>query len=165
FEDCHEHPPSLPLPPHLKSSLLCTASLPLHSANPSAHPQLPICSESQTPPQPDDPSAPPWLTAPSSPPWPVSPLAPPGSLLPPSLPWSAVDHLLPLDSTPLASPRSSLPPAPLGPLLLHIHCGTWPSGSSLLHPWLLYHRLHFRQLESSALPPPWLLPPSAPPWA
>ncbi len=128
----------------------------------------PPASESRTLPRPFNPAAPPWLLAPSSPPWLVSPPAPPGSLVPPPLwlcqaPPSLWLHLGPLSlwlpdphlclgrlshllrlgppdppSRPGSPPRASPPPPPppsVGPM------------------------------ESSALPPPWLLPLSATPWA
>ncbi|KAL0159362.1 hypothetical protein M9458_043087, partial [Cirrhinus mrigala] len=95
---------------------------------------LPPACESQTPP---------WLLAPSSPPWPISPpaLALSGSSFPPAPPWSSVAPAL-----------------------------SWPSGSSV-SPWLVGSPSSNRAppsvalaLESSALPPLWLLPPSASKW-
>ncbi len=86
--DCHELPPSLPLPPPLQCSLSSSIPLSLHPASPSAHPQPSFCGldllwacqspassrsedprsppptfETQTPPRPVDPAAPPWLLA------------------------------------------------------------------------------------------------------
>ncbi|KAI2646317.1 Multimerin-1 [Labeo rohita] len=119
--DCHELPPSLPLPPPLMSSLQSSALLLLHPASPSALPQLAICgadslrvcqfpaspwsedllsplpaSEIRTTLQPADTSAPPWLTPLSSPQLSISLPALPGSLVPPALPWPIVIHLPPL---------------------------------------------------------------------
>ncbi|KAL0177233.1 hypothetical protein M9458_026127 [Cirrhinus mrigala] len=143
----------------------------------------PPASESRTPPRPSDPAAPPRLSAPSSPPSPVGPPAPPGSLVPPTPPWSVVVPPSPWDSTPPALPRRSIPPAPLGsslpPAPPQSSVAPAPprtSGSSV-SPWIFGSPSPPRAppppapppsvgpLESSALPPPWLLPPSAPPWA
>ncbi|KAL0154803.1 hypothetical protein M9458_049066, partial [Cirrhinus mrigala] len=132
-------------------------------------------SESWTPLRSVNPAAPPWLLAPSSPVWPISPPVPQGSLVPPALLWLVVDLLSPQDYTPPAPPAFQLH---LGPLSLRLHCGL---PDPHLHLGCLSHLLLILcitlalrisvsasapplsdgPLESSALPPPWLLPPSA----
>ncbi|KAI2666664.1 Chromatin-remodeling ATPase INO80 [Labeo rohita] len=153
----------------------------------------PPASESCAPPWPFDPAAPPRLSAPSSPSSPIGPPAPPGSIIPPAPPWSVVPPS-PLDSTPLAAPRRSVPPAPLGsslppalpqsavapaplrpsgspplPRSPEPWAPPWPFGSSV-SPWIFGSPSppapppSVGPLESSAIPPPWLLPRSTPPW-
>ncbi|KAL0160868.1 hypothetical protein M9458_044593, partial [Cirrhinus mrigala] len=138
---------------------------------------LPPATQSWTPPRPFDPAAPPWLSASSSPPLPFSPQAPPGSIVPPALSWSIV--ILP-------SPHRSIPLALSPSVLCHtgstadLRSSTSASvaralGSALTIRILsvaLDHRLSVSTSGSTstcstsvALPPPWLLPPSAPPWA
>ncbi|KAL0180935.1 hypothetical protein M9458_023341, partial [Cirrhinus mrigala] len=135
-----------------------------------------------------DPAAPLWLLAPSSPPWPGSPLAPPSSLIPPVPPWSGIDHPAPRDSTPPASPCPSSSirlrhPSGFSLVLcrsdsnaaFQIHTfalvtGTIGSSSALRT--LLVTLAHQLSISGSSttcsaavsIPPPWLLPPSAPPW-
>ncbi len=146
----------------------------------------PPASSAWTPPQPVDQAAPPRLLAPLPPPSPVDPPAPPGSLIPPAPPWLGVDPPLPLESSPLAAPRRSVPPALLGSV--PPVCSTWvlscstaePSAPpwtprSSTPPWLVGSPPRAPSppappplvcpLESVAIPPPWLLPLSAPPWA
>ncbi|KAI2645558.1 Opioid growth factor receptor [Labeo rohita] len=134
-------------------------------------------------------AAPPRLSAPSSPSSPIGPPAPLGSLVFPAPPWSVVVSSSPQDSVPLAAPRHSVPPAlwtsslppaqppssvaPAPPQTSG--SPPWPSGSSV-SPWIFGSPSPPRApppaapppsvgpLESSAFPPPWLLPPSAPPW-
>ncbi len=154
----------------------------------------PPASEYWTLPRPVDPAAPPWLLAPSSPPWSVHLLRRAPSYLrlrfvlsssiyrlgTPLLRLRLVPPASSGSSFPLAAPRPSeapAPPRPSGFPPLH-----WspepsvpprPSGSSS-SPWLIGPPPQappppalpplVGPLESSALPPPWLLPPSAPLW-
>ncbi|KAL0199709.1 hypothetical protein M9458_002896, partial [Cirrhinus mrigala] len=138
------------------SPLVCQSPLALRLEDPSSPPPA---SESWTPPQPVDSAAPPWPLAPSSLPWPGSPLAPLGSLIPPAPSWSGVNHPVPRDSTPLASPRPSVSLAPSGSAIPPA-----PPWSSVA-PDPPAPPPSVGPLESSVLPPPWLLPLSAPPWA
>ncbi|KAI2646692.1 Titin [Labeo rohita] len=138
----------------------------------------PPASESRTPPRPSDPVAPPRLSASSSPSSPVGPPAPPGSLVFTAPPWSVVVPPSPQDSVPPAAPRHAVPPAPkdssLPPAQPPSSVAPAPprtSGSPPM-PWSPEPRALPRAppppsvgpMESSALLPPWLLPPSAPPW-
>ncbi|KAL0151228.1 hypothetical protein M9458_053419, partial [Cirrhinus mrigala] len=173
---------------HPQSSI-CAVGSPLVCQSPSAL-QLedplspPPASESRTLPRPVEPAAPSWLLVPSFPPWPGSPLAPPGSLIPLAPPWAVYINPSPWDSTPQAPPSLRLH---LGPLSQRVHHGL-PDPHlrigcrrHLFHLFLLdsprhpgslalclgFHLLCCRwsaPLETSALPPPWLLPLSAPPW-
>ncbi|KAI2648364.1 Titin [Labeo rohita] len=150
---------------------------------------LPPASESRTPLRPIDPAAPPWLLTSSSLPWPGSPLVHPGSLVPPAPPWSSFDHPAPWNSIPPAVPRPSVPTALSGssipsasPWSSVALAPPWPPGStspprpsgSSPSPWLIGSPPlappppapppSVGPLESSTVPPQWLLPPSAPPW-
>ncbi|KAL0166035.1 hypothetical protein M9458_037879, partial [Cirrhinus mrigala] len=140
----------------------------------------PPASESRTPPRPSDPAAPPRLSAPSSPPSAHQLHRAPSSLrlrlgrsssrhrlgTPPALPRRSIPPALLGSSLPPAQPPSSVAPAPprtsgspppalalriLG-VALDLRLSVSASGSSASCS------------ASVALPPPWLLPPSAPPW-
>ncbi len=147
-------------------------------------------SEAWTQPRPIDPAAPPRLLAPSPPPSPVDPPALPSSLVPPALPWSGVDLPSPRDSSSLAAPRRSdhwLRWAPsscqlhLGPRSLHLRriwrisrsppppqslkssASAWLIGSPPRAPPPPALPPLVGPTESAAIPPSWLLSPSAPP--
>ncbi|KAL0199795.1 hypothetical protein M9458_002982 [Cirrhinus mrigala] len=111
------------------------------------------------------------------------PPAPPGSLVPLAPPWSVVIPPSPQGSTPPAAPRCSVPPAPLGsslppappqssvaPALLRTSGALGSALALRILGVAQDHRLSASGSTSTcfaavALPPPWLLPPSAPPWA
>ncbi|KAI2653845.1 Accumulation-associated protein [Labeo rohita] len=181
---CLDFPPNLPLLPHpfIPASATPPLSPEVGSLQVCQFPSASWLEDPSSPSPASDGSAP----APSSPPSPVGPPAPPGSLVPPAPPWSVVDPPLPQDSTPQATPRRSVPPAPLGSSLPPAPLGTsgspprspepWtpprPSGSSVSPglvgspsppraPPPLAPPPSVSPLESSALPLPWLLPPSA----
>ncbi|KAI2644088.1 Opioid growth factor receptor [Labeo rohita] len=152
---------------------------PPRSSDPAAPPRL---SAPSSPPSPVGPPAPPGSLVPPAPPWSVVvppssqdsappalprrsiPPAPLGSSLPPAPPLSSVAPVPPWTSGAPPPPRSPEPRAP-----------PRPSGSSE-SPWTIGSPSPPRAppppapppsvgpLELSALPPPWLLPPSAPPW-
>ncbi|KAL0148689.1 hypothetical protein M9458_056016 [Cirrhinus mrigala] len=173
-------------------STICAVGSPRVCQSPSASwledpSSPPPAFESWTPPRPFDPAAPPRLSAPSSPLSPVGPPAPSGSIVPPVPPWSVVVPPSPQDSTPPAAPCRSVPPTLLGsflpqappqssvtPALLRTSgspplpqspepwAPPWPSGSSV---WLwIIGSPSPPQALLSLLSPPWLLPPSDPPW-
>ncbi len=150
---------------------------PPRSCDPAAPPWLPAPS---SPPEPVSPPAPSGSLVPPAPPWsviclppprdctplttprPFVPLAPLSSSFPPAPPQSSVAPALPRPSGAPSTPRSTKPPAP-----------TWPSASSA-SPWLFCSLSPPRAppppaplslvspMESTATPPQWLLPPSAP---
>ncbi len=173
--DCH--PPASPglefpsSPPPASE-----ARTPSRSVDPVAPPRLLAPSP---PPSPIDPPAPPGSLVPPAPPWSgvdppspqdSSPLAAPrrsvppaplGSFLPSAPPGSSVAPALPrISGAPPEPPEPSAPP--------------WPPRSSA-SPWLVGSPSRappppappplVGPLESAAITPPWLLPPSAPPWA
>ncbi|KAL0176582.1 hypothetical protein M9458_028912, partial [Cirrhinus mrigala] len=181
----------LPVSP-VSATLTLLPRSPLSPGSPSAQPQPSICaagstqvcqsssaswledslspppaSESWTPPRPVNPAAPLWLLAPSSPSSFRLRLGLSSTIChlgTPLLPLCLVPPALLGSSFPSAPPWSSVASAPL-----------WPSGSSS-SPWLIGSpspprvppppapTLSAGALESSTLPPPWLLPLSAPPW-
>ncbi|KAL0189403.1 hypothetical protein M9458_016502, partial [Cirrhinus mrigala] len=147
-------------------------------------------SDPAAPPRLSAPSSPPSPVGPPAPPGSLVPPAPPWSVVVPPSPWDSTPPALPRRSIPPAPLGSSLPPAPpqssvapapprtsgAPPQSPEPWAPPWPSGSSVL-PWIFGSPSPPRAppppapppsvgpLESSALPPPWLLPPSAPPWA
>ncbi|KAL0186581.1 hypothetical protein M9458_018251, partial [Cirrhinus mrigala] len=130
----------------------------------------PPASEFWTLPRLVDPAALPWLLVPSSLLWPGSPLAVAGSLVPVAPPWSAIDHPAPRHSTPPASPHSSILCCSGSTEAFRIHASMSVAGTFCFTLALrillvtLAHRLSATCSTAFALPPPWLLPPSAPPW-
>ncbi|KAL0198143.1 hypothetical protein M9458_006683, partial [Cirrhinus mrigala] len=193
--DFPTHPPSLPsLPPSL-GYLLLSALLPHPSAHPQpticAVGSPRVCQSPSVSWLEDPSSQPPASDSSTMAPSSVGPPAPPGSLIPPSPPSlrSVVVPPSPQESIPLALLGSSLssasslchpmaPPWTSGspPQLPETWAPPWPSGS-LVSSWLIGSLSPPRAppppaplpsvgpLESSALPPPWLLPPSALLWA
>ncbi|KAL0181207.1 hypothetical protein M9458_023613, partial [Cirrhinus mrigala] len=119
-------------------------------------------------------------SCPLSPIGPPPPPPPPGSLVPPAPPWSVVDPPSAQDSA-LPAPRRSiltgsfglLPPSSSTLVLSHSGSALPDSSAS---PWLVgspslprtppppAFSLSVGLLESATRPPPWLLPPLAPPW-
>ncbi|KAL0161836.1 hypothetical protein M9458_041232, partial [Cirrhinus mrigala] len=178
---CENIPPNLLLPPPLIDLFHSSTPSQLDPVSPSAHPQPthrcledpstpPPASEAQTPPQSCNPAAPTWLPAPF-PPAPLgslsSPLPPPRDCTPPAAPRRSVSLALLGSSFPPGSPPTPQLPKPSVP--------PWPFGSSA-SPWLVGSLSppggpppapppSDGPLDSSALPSPWLLLPSAPPWA
>ncbi|KAL0171352.1 hypothetical protein M9458_031663, partial [Cirrhinus mrigala] len=154
---------------------------PPRPSDPAAPPRL---SAPSSPPSPVGPPAPPGSLVPPAPPWSVvvNPPSPQDST-PPALPRRSVPPAPLGSSLPPAPPQSSVAPAPLRtsgsplpPRSPEPWAPPWPSGSSV-SPWIFGSPSPPRAppppapppsvgpLELSALPPPWLLPPSAPPWA
>ncbi|KAI2645442.1 Titin [Labeo rohita] len=180
---CLNFPPTLPLL-FLSSSPAASALPPLFPDSPSAHPQPIICavgSQMGSPPSPIGPPAPPGSLVPPALPWSVVippspqdstppaapchsvPPAPLASSLPPGPPQSSVASAPPLTSR--SPPQSSEPWAPPWPSRSLVSHGIIGSPSPPRAPPPSAPPPSVGPLESSALPPLWLLPPSAPPWA
>ncbi|KAL0159772.1 hypothetical protein M9458_043497 [Cirrhinus mrigala] len=153
---------------------------PPRPSDPAAPPRL---SAPSSPPSPVGPPAPPGSLVPPAPPWSVVVPPSPQDFTPPALPRRSVPPAPLGSSLPPAPPQSSVAPAPLRtsgsplpPRSPEPWAPPWPSGSSV-SPWIFGSPSPPRAppppapppsvgpLELSALPPPWLLPPSAPPWA
>ncbi|KAL0192919.1 hypothetical protein M9458_011215 [Cirrhinus mrigala] len=153
---------------------------PPRPSDPAAPPRL---SAPSSPPSPVSPPAPPGSLVPPAPPWSVVVPPSPQDSAPPALPRRSIPPALLGSSLPPAPPLSSVAPVPLRtsgapppPRSPEPWAPPRPSGSSE-SPWTIGSPSPPRvppppapppsvgPLESSTLPPPWLLPPSAPPWA
>ncbi|KAI2653913.1 Titin [Labeo rohita] len=152
---------------------------PPRPSDPAAPPRL---SAPSSPPAPVGPPAPPGSLVPPAPPWSVVVPPSPQDSTPPALPRRSVPPAPLGSSLPPAPPQSSVAPAPQRtsgapppPQSLEPWAPPWPSGSSV-SPWIFGSPsppraplpaappLSVGPLESATLPPPWLLPPSAPLW-
>ncbi|KAI2655859.1 Opioid growth factor receptor [Labeo rohita] len=152
---------------------------PPRPSDPAAPPRL---SAPSSPLSPIGPPAPPGSLVFPAPPWSVVVPPSPQDSVPPAAPRHSVPPAPKDSSLPLAQPPSSVAPAPRRtsgspptPWSPEPRAPPWPSGSSV-SPWIFGSPspprapppaappLSVGPLESSACPPPWLLPPSAPSW-
>ncbi|KAL0199245.1 hypothetical protein M9458_007785, partial [Cirrhinus mrigala] len=152
---------------------------PPRPSDPAAPPRLSAPSSPSSPIGPPAPPgslvfpAPPWSVVVPSSPQDSVPLAAPRHSVPPAPTDSSLPLAQPPSSVAPAPPRTSgSPPTPWSP---EPRASPWPSGSSVSPcifgspsppraPPPAAPPLSVGPLELSALPPPWLLPPSAPPW-